>query len=168
MRGVGCHLKQPDIINHDRIGAQDPGDYPADGVGGAVRAYQSAEVLEPEPGDPHPRLDDGTALLTWPEFSDANVAFSEKYRNQTISFDAQVSGIACGSAARWVNVLVLAGEVGSNKGPNFQITGDPTVVNSLIPANIAVGQNIRPTAQVGKFNDAQGLLLLDVVSIEPR
>ena len=47
MRGVGCHLKQPDIINHDRIGAQDPGDYPADGVGGAVRAYQSAEVKRP-------------------------------------------------------------------------------------------------------------------------
>jgi hypothetical protein len=53
---VGTDLKQPDVIDHDQIGAEDPGDHASDGVVGAVRAHQRAEVFEPEPGcAPEPR-----------------------------------------------------------------------------------------------------------------
>jgi hypothetical protein len=56
--GVRTHFEQANIVDHDQVGAEDAGDDPADGVVGPVGAYQRAEILETEPGDPHPSVDD--------------------------------------------------------------------------------------------------------------
>jgi len=56
--GVGSDFEQADVVDHDQVRAQDPGDDSADGVVGAVCPDESAEVLEAEPRDPHAGLDD--------------------------------------------------------------------------------------------------------------
>ena len=53
--------KQADVVDHDQLGPQDPGDGFGDGVVGAVGADEDAEVFEGEPGDPAAGLDDGLA-----------------------------------------------------------------------------------------------------------
>jgi hypothetical protein len=55
--GVGGNGQEPDVIDHDEVRAQDPGDGLGDGVVGAVPAQQDAEVFEGEPGDPQALLD---------------------------------------------------------------------------------------------------------------
>ena len=56
--GVGPDFEKPDVINHDQIGAEYAGDDTVDGVVGAVRADQGAEVFEAEPRDSHAGFDD--------------------------------------------------------------------------------------------------------------
>ena len=48
--GVSSDFQQPDVIDQDQVGAEDPDDDSIDGAVGAVGADQSAEVLEAEPG----------------------------------------------------------------------------------------------------------------------
>ena len=55
--GVLGDGQQPDVVDHDQVGSQDPGDGFADGVVGAVAAEQDAEVLQGEPGDVQAGLD---------------------------------------------------------------------------------------------------------------
>ena len=43
--GVGADRQQPDVIDHDQVGAQDAADGLGDRVVGAVRADQHAELL---------------------------------------------------------------------------------------------------------------------------
>jgi len=59
--GVGADRQQPDVVDHDEVGAQDAADGLGDGVVGAVPADQHAELLEGEPGDVAAGLDGGLA-----------------------------------------------------------------------------------------------------------
>lgn len=49
--GVVSDGQQADVVNDYEVGAEDAGDGAGDGVVGAVRADEGAEVLEAEPGD---------------------------------------------------------------------------------------------------------------------
>ena len=57
--GVGANRQQPDVIDHDQVGAQDPADGFGDRIVGAVPADQHAELFEGEPGDVPAGLDGG-------------------------------------------------------------------------------------------------------------
>jgi hypothetical protein len=59
--GVGADREQPDVIDHDEVGAQDPADGFGDRVVGAVAADQHAELFQGEPGDVAAGLDGGLA-----------------------------------------------------------------------------------------------------------
>jgi hypothetical protein len=59
--GVGSHGQQPDVINDDEVGAQDPADGLGDRVVSAVTAHQHPEGFEGEPGDVAAGFDGGLA-----------------------------------------------------------------------------------------------------------
>src|SRR5206468_5443679 len=48
--GVGADGEHADVVDHDQVGAGDPGDGAGDGVVGAVAADQRAELVDGEPG----------------------------------------------------------------------------------------------------------------------
>jgi hypothetical protein len=106
--------------------------------------------------------------LAGPDVGDNVEAFSVQYRAKTIAFDGHVASIGASSIKRFKDILILAGNSGvsPSKGPNFQISGDPTYAGSNIPESIIAGQNIRITALVGEYNSKQGLFHLVVTSIE--
>lgn len=96
--------------------------------------------------------------------------FSSAYRGKTITFDGWVADLQNHDShdTRW-DVLILAGDYGDGRGPNFRLTdvafSDMHVENADELRN---GDNITITATVGDYNSASDWLELDPISISVR
>jgi hypothetical protein len=103
---------------------------------------------------------DFAALLAGPEDGPGVAAFSEKYRVKTIMFDAHVAEIR--EARRRFDFVIRTGDSGASSptGPRFKITVYESFVESELPKDLMVGENIRVTALVGEFGSGSPLFPL--------
>ena len=119
---------------------------------------------------------DFAAIAELGDYCGASIAeFAEKNAGRTIQFDGSVGALNNhGSYKTRYDILVNFGDEGQGtKGPAFQfrdvsITGDLNLTGANIPASMSVGDNLRLTATVIKYEEQSCLLLLDPVSTEYR
>lgn len=103
-------------------------------------------------------------------------AFAEKYAGKSLQFDASIDSMMNhGTFKTRYDILVSYGEFNENAtpGPSFQLRDVNTVhdlhfVGDNTPDTIGVGDNIRLTATVEKYESNSCLFLLDPVSTEVR
>lgn len=125
-------------------------------------ASEASETPDPVPDS------EVQALIT---SSDTNAGwFSSSYKGRTITFDGWVADLQHHGSydTRW-DVLILAGNYGDGRGPNFRLTdvgfSDMRVTNA---DTLRSGDNITITAVVGEYNSTSDWLELDPVSISIR
>jgi hypothetical protein len=100
------------------------------------------------------------ALLAADDDYSLNRAFSKTHAGREIQFVGEVAAANPGGGG--VDYLVLVDyddQTGSSTGPQFQVRRSPR--------GFSVGDTVRVVAEVGQFNEDQGLFFLVAVSVKP-
>jgi hypothetical protein len=117
------------------------------------------------------------ALLELPDYCSPAIAdFADRYSGRTIAFDGNIGAMNDhGDYATRYDILIGAGDSSetSAPGPAFQFrdvnaTSDLHLTGSNIPDSIGVGDNLRLTAQIDRFEGNSCLFLLKPLSTESR
>lgn len=99
--------------------------------------------------------------------------FANKYQGRNIEFDGYTASVLPhGSAKTRFDYLILAGNVGSTRGPNFHFSDvnyyDLHLTGDNVPSSFAEGLNIHVVAEIESYNSASCLFELKPVSITMR
>lgn len=120
---------------------------------------------------------DLATLLSLTDYCDGTIGdFAAKYKGQTIAFDAGIGAMGPhGDYDTRYDILLNAADYSetSSIGPNFQFrdvntVGDLHFTDPDYPDTIGVGDNLRITAEVDKYEKASCLFLLKPVSTDFR
>ncbi|MFJ6837587.1 DUF4839 domain-containing protein [Streptomyces sp. NPDC091209] len=129
----------------------------------------AAEVITPQN---NPEF---AALLKADSCDDANLDFATKHAGQTVAFNGSiVNMVHHGDHDTRYDFLLGPGDKGPNTtvGPAFKYedvnTLDLKLTGKKIPAAVGAGDKFRFVAEVGEFNAASCLFLLDPVATEVR
>lgn len=100
-------------------------------------------------------------------------SFANKYQGRNIEFDGYTASVLPhGSNKTRFDYLILAGDVGSGRGPNFHFSDvnyyDLHLTGDNIPSSFTEGLNIHVIAEIESYNSTSSLLELKPVSITMR
>lgn len=101
--------------------------------------------------------------------------FAEKYKNQTIEFDANIVSVTnYKDYDTRYDILISSGDYNESTmyGPNFKFenvnTADMDIDDLFLPDYISVGNNIHVVAEVEGYDESSGIFELDPVSVQKR
>lgn len=99
--------------------------------------------------------------------------FADKYQGHNIEFDGYTASVLPhGSDKTRFDYLILAGNTGSTRGPNFHFSDvnyyDLHLTGDNVPSSLTEGLNIHVVAEIGSYDSSSCLLELSPVSITMR
>lgn len=100
-------------------------------------------------------------------------SFANKYQGHNIEFDGYTASVLPHDSYKTrFDYLILAGDVGNGRGPNFHFSDvnyyDLHLTGDNIPSSFTEGLNIHVIAEIESYDSASGLLELKPVSITMR
>lgn len=99
--------------------------------------------------------------------------FANKYTGRNVEFDGYTASVLPhGSSKTRFDYLILAGDVGSTRGPNFHFSDvnyyDLHLTGDDVPSSFTEGLNIHVVAEIESYDSASCLFELSPVSITMR